>query len=99
MIAKVYIGNLSYKTSEDDLRTLFSEVGTVASVSLIKDRETGNSKGFAFLEMTTQVEAEAAIGRFNGYMMSGRELKVNLARPREDRGRSRRSGGWDDRRY
>ena len=74
MIVKVYVGNLSYKTTEDDLRALFSEVGTVASVSLIKDRGTGNSKGFAFVEMTTQVEAEAAIGRFNGFMMSGQCL-------------------------
>lgn len=70
---------------------MFSEVGSVASVSLINDRETGKSKGFAFVEMTTQVEAEAAIGRFNGYKLSSRELKVNLAKPRDKRGRNKRS--------
>ena len=97
MIVKLYVGNLSTNTTEEDLSSLFSEVGTVASVALIKDRGTGNSKGFAFVEMTTQVEAEAATSRFNGYMMSGRELRVNLARPREDKRRSKRSGGWNNR--
>jgi RNA recognition motif-containing protein len=99
MDVKVYVGNLSYGTTENDLHALFSEVGTVASVALIKDRATGNSKGFAFVEMSSQVEAEAVIGRFNRYMMGGREMKVNLARPREDHDRNKRSGGRYDRRY
>ena len=99
MDVKIYVGNLSYNTTEDDLRTLFSEVGTVVSVTLIKDRDTGRSKGFAFVEMSTQVEAEAAISKFNRSLLDGRELKINLARPREERGRGRRGSYRDDRRY
>ena len=86
MESKLYVGNLSYSTTEDDLRTLFAQAGTVSSVALIKDRDSGQSKGFAFVEMSNQVEAEKAISMFNGKMMGERELKVNLARPREDRG-------------
>jgi RNA recognition motif-containing protein len=89
MESKLYVGNLSYSTTEDDLRTLFTEAGTVSSVALIKDRDSGQSKGFAFIEMSTQVEAEKAISIFNGRMVGERELKVSLARPREERG----SGG------
>ena len=92
MESKLYVGNLSYSTTEDDLRTLFAEAGTVASVALIKDRDTGQSKGFAFVEMSNQVEAEKAISMFNGRMLGERELKVNLARPREDRAGGRRGG-------
>ena len=86
MEVKLYVGNLSYATTEDDLRTLFTEAGTVSSVALIKDRDSGQSKGFAFIEMSTQVEAEKAISMFNGRMVGERELKVSLARPRDDRG-------------
>jgi cold-inducible RNA-binding protein len=86
MESKLYVGNLPYTTTEDDLRTLFSQAGTVASVAVIKDRDTGQSKGFAFVEMSNQVEAEKAISMFNGHSMGQRELKVSLARPREDRG-------------
>ncbi len=86
MESKLYVGNLSYSTTEDDLRTLFAQAGTVSSVALIKDRDSGQSKGFAFIEMSTQVEAEKAISMFNGKMVGERELKVSLARPREDRG-------------
>ncbi len=86
MESKLYVGNLSYSTTEDDLRNLFAQAGTVASVALIKDRDSGQSKGFAFVEMSTQVEAEKAISMFNGHMMAERELKVSMARPREDRG-------------
>src|SRR3990170_7146096 len=86
MEVKLYVGNLAYSTTEDDLRALFSQAGTVASVALIKDRDSGQSKGFAFIEMSTQVEAEKAISMFNGRMVGERELKVSLARPREDRG-------------
>ncbi len=85
MESKLYVGNLSYSTTEDDLRTLFTEAGTVSSVALIKDRDSGQSKGFAFIEMSTQVEAEKAISMFNGRQVGDRELKVSLARPREDR--------------
>ena len=85
MEVKLYVGNLSYATSEDDLRTLFTQAGTVASVALIKDRDTGSSKGFAFVEMATQAEAQKAIGMFNSYKLGERELTVNLARPREER--------------
>lgn len=86
MESKLYVGNLSYSTTEDELRAMFAEAGTVTSVALIKDRDTGQSKGFAFIEMSNQVEAEKAISMFNGRMLGARELKVNLARPRDDRG-------------
>ena len=86
MESKLYVGNLPYSTTEDELRTMFSEAGTVSSVALIKDRDTGQSKGFAFVEMSNQVEAEKAISMFNGHMLGERELKVSLARPKEERG-------------
>jgi cold-inducible RNA-binding protein len=86
MQTKIYVGNLSYNTSEDDLRTLFTQAGTVTSVALIKDRDTGQSKGFAFIEMSSQAEAEKAIQTFNDYSFADRPLKVNLARPKEERG-------------
>jgi RNA recognition motif-containing protein len=85
MEAKLYVGNLSYTTTEDDLRTLFAQAGPVASVAVIKDRDTGACKGFAFVEMNTRIEAEKAITLLNGYNLGDRELKVNLAKPREDR--------------
>ena len=92
MEVKLYVGNLSYTTSDDDLRTLFAQAGTVASVAVIKDRDTGTSKGFGFVEMTTQVDAQKAISMFNDYKLGERSLVVNLARPRQERssGRSRR---------
>jgi len=93
METKIYVGNLSYDTTEDDIRTLFAQAGTVASVALIKDRDTGQSKGFAFVEMSNQSEAEKAIQSFNGYMMANRPLKVNMARPREERGFGGGRGG------
>lgn len=86
METKLYVGNLPYSATEDELRDLFAQAGTVASVALIKDRDTGQSKGFAFVEMSNQSEAEKAIQTFNGYMMANRPLKVNMARPREERG-------------
>jgi RNA recognition motif-containing protein len=97
MEVKIYVGNLSYSTSEDDLRTLFAEAGTVVSVALIKDRDTGQSKGFAFVEMSNQVEAQNAISKFNGYKFGDRELKVNLARPREERPTGGYGGGYGNR--
>jgi len=90
METKIYVGNLSFTTTEDELRTLFAQAGTVTSVALIKDRDTGQSKGFAFIEMSNQAEAEQAIQMFNGKSIGARELKVNLARPREERG----TGGY-----
>ena len=95
MEAKLYVGNLSYTTSEDDLRELFAQAGTVASVAVIKDRDTGTSKGFGFVEMTSQVDAQKAISLFNEYQLGERPLTVNLAKPRVER--STRSGG--DRRF
>jgi RNA recognition motif-containing protein len=95
MEVKLYVGNLSFSTTEDDLRTLFAQAGTVTSVALIKDRDSGQSKGFAFIEMSTQTEAEAAIKQFNSFTLDNREIKVNAARPREAfSGR----GGYNNRR-
>jgi RNA recognition motif-containing protein len=86
MQTKLYVGNLSYSTGENELQSLFSQAGSVKSVALITDRETGRSKGFAFVEMETQAEAEKAISMFNGKQLGDRELTVNIARPREERG-------------
>jgi len=98
MDIRLYVGNLSYGTAEDDLQNLFSQAGTVKSVDLIKDRMTGSSKGFAFVQMSTQEEADKAIRMFNGYKLDNRELKVSIARPREETGPggfggARRTGG------
>jgi RNA recognition motif-containing protein len=98
METKIYVGNLAYNTKEEGLKELFAQAGTVASVALIKDRDTGQSKGFAFIEMSNQSEAEKAIQMFNGYTLDNRPLKVNLARPKEERsfgggGGYGRSGG------
>ena len=86
MTMKLYVGNLSFETSSNDLQTLFAQAGTVESVSLIEDRETGRSRGFGFVEMQTKEEGAAAIQQFNGKDLDGRALKVNEAKPREDRG-------------
>jgi RNA recognition motif-containing protein len=83
---KLYVGNLSYDMSQDDLRTIFEEFGTVDSAQVIMDRESGRSKGFGFVEMSNEDEAQAAISALNGKQASGRTLTVNEARPREDRG-------------
>src|SRR5512143_589348 len=104
MEAKLYVGNLPYTTVDGDLQTLFSQAGTVKSAQVIKDRESGRSKGFAFVEMSSSDEANAAINMFNGKDFNGRPLTVNLARPREERsgggggfrgGGDRRRGGGD----
>jgi RNA recognition motif-containing protein len=98
MEVKLYVGNLSYTTTEADLQTLFAKAGQVASVALIKDRDTGNSKGFAFVEMTTQAEAQKAVSMLNGFNLENRELKVNLAKPKEERsGGLGRSSGFGNR--
>jgi len=83
---KLYVGNLSFQTSSEDLQQLFSQAGTVESASVIEDRETGRSRGFAFVEMSSKEEGNAAIQQFNGHEMGGRALNVNEAKPREDRG-------------
>lgn len=85
MDTKLYVGNMSYDTTEADLRTMFSEAGTVESVDVIKDRDSGRPKGFAFIVMSTQAEAEKAISMFNEKSVNDRPLTVNIARPREDR--------------
>ena len=94
---KLYVGNLSYSTNEAALQTMFEQAGAVKSVQIIKDRDTGRSKGFGFVEMATQEEAEKAITLFNGKDVDGRALKVNIARPREERSGGG-GGGGDDRR-
>jgi RNA recognition motif-containing protein len=86
MESKLYVGNLSYTATEDELRTLFAQAGTVVSVAVITDRGTGASKGFGFVEMTSQVDAQKAISMFNDYKMGERALKVDLAKPRVERG-------------
>ena len=92
---KLYVGNLSYETSQADLETMFGDHGTVESAQVINDRDTGRSKGFAFVEMSSDAEAQAAIGTLDGKDCGGRALKVNEAKPREDRsggGNRERSG-------
>src|SRR3972149_11926058 len=93
METKLYGGTLSDPTSEDDIRALFERAGTVQSVTLIRDRETGRSKGFAFVEMGTQEEAQKAIGLFNGTPLDDRQLTVSVARPREERPGGGSGGG------
>lgn len=85
----IYVGNLSYSVTETQLKTLFEEFGAVTSANLIKDKYSGDSKGFGFVEMDKQSEAEEAINQLNGRPMDGRNLTVNLARPRNDRSNSR----------
>ena len=85
MNRKLYVGNLPYTCTEEDLRSLFSEVGNVASARVVTDRETGRSKGFGFIEMSTADEAGAAAQRLNGKPFMGRPLTVNEARPQEPR--------------
>ncbi|MFQ5805011.1 MAG: RNA recognition motif domain-containing protein [Phycisphaerae bacterium] len=95
MLKKIYVGNLSYQTTEQDLETAFGEHGTVASVSIIRDRQTGNSRGFGFVEMESDEAAAAAIATLNGAELDGRTLTVNEARPRRDRADRPRGRGGD----
>ncbi len=83
---KLYVGNLSFNTTADDLTELFSGVGTVQSANVIEDRETGRSRGFGFVEMSSKEEGSNAIDQFNGKEVDGRQLKVNEAKPQESRG-------------
>jgi RNA recognition motif-containing protein len=82
MEIRIYVGNLSKSTPEDEIKTLFEKAGEVTSVELVKDRESGLSKGFAFVNMTAQTEADKAISMYNAYILTGNELKVNIAKPR-----------------
>ena len=93
MSKKLYVGNLAFQTTSQDLQELFAQAGTVESASVIEDRDTGRSKGFAFVEMSTDEEAASAIDQFNGKELAGRMLKVNEARPRESRGGGGGGGG------
>jgi RNA recognition motif-containing protein len=90
---KLYVGNLSYGTTDSDLQGMFEEFGSVQSAQVIMDRESGRSKGFGFVEMRSDQEAQAAINALNGKEVDGRALTVNEAKPREDRGGGRSGGG------
>ena len=86
---KLYVGNISFETSETDLQTLFAQAGTVETVNIIRDRETGRPRGFGFVEMTTEADAQNAIDQFNEQPFGGRNLTVNIAKPQ-----LARSGGY-----
>jgi RNA recognition motif-containing protein len=90
---KLYVGNISFNTSNQDLNDIFGEFGAVESANVVEDRETGRSRGFGFVEMSSKSEGEAAISALNGKEVDGRELKVNEAKPREDRGFGGGGGG------
>ena len=85
MAKKLYVGNLSYSTTQEQIQELFSQAGEIAEIALITDRDTGRPKGFGFVEMATEEAAQEAIKRFNGYTLDNRNLTVNEARPREER--------------
>ncbi len=85
MDVRLYVGNLAKSTTEDELKTLFTQAGSVASVDMVKDRNSGESKGFAFITMGEQTEADKAISMFNAYSLADRELKVNVAKPKVER--------------
>jgi RNA recognition motif-containing protein len=87
MTKKLYVGNLSYNVTQEQVRELFAQAGEVTDVALITDRETGRAKGFGFVEMATEEGGQEAIKRFNGYTLDNRNLTVNEARPREERPR------------
>ena len=102
MSTRLFVGNLSYQTTEDDLRQLFAGIAAVSSVTLVTERDSGRSKGFAFVEMATPEDAQKAISELNGHSLHDRTIRVDLARPREDRGggggsRGGRRGGGGDR--
>lgn len=86
MDVRLYVGNLAKSTTEDELKTLFAQAGTVTEVEVVKDRDSGQSKGFGFITMSDQSQADKAISMFNAYSLSERELKVNVAKPRVQRG-------------
>jgi cold-inducible RNA-binding protein len=94
MSNKLYVGNLAFQTTSQELKELFAQAGTVESASVVEDRDTGRSRGFAFVEMSTPEEATAAINQFNGKELGGRALKVNEAKPRENRSGGGGRGGF-----
>lgn len=98
MSTKLYVGNLAFQTSSQQLQELFAQAGTVESASVVEDRDTGRSRGFGFVEMSSKEEATAAIGKFNGKEFNGRNLNVNEAKPRESRrfGSGNRGNGGRD---
>jgi len=91
---KLYVGNLSFQSSNEDLQEMFAAAGTVVSASIVTDRETGRSKGFGFVEMSSKTEGEAAINQFNGKEFNGRNITVNEARPKEERTGGGSRGGF-----
>lgn len=91
---KIYVGNLSFNTSNQDLNDIFAEVGTVESANVIEDRETGRSRGFGFVEMATKEDGDNAIAQLNGKEVDGRQLKVNEAKPQERGGGGGGRGGY-----
>jgi len=93
MSSKLYVGNLSFDTTTEDLEKMFAESGSVQSASIIEDRDTGRSRGFAFVEMSSEEEAQAAITALNGKEIDGRALLVNEAKPRENRSGGGGGGG------
>ncbi len=97
MSTKLHVGNLSFRTTSEELRDLFAQAGTVESASVVEDRDTGRSRGFGFVEMATPEEAAAAIEQFNGKDLGGRNLTVSEARPKTDRGGGRSGYGGGDR--
>jgi RNA recognition motif-containing protein len=104
MGTRLFVGNLAYQTTEEDLRQLFAGVANVASVTLVTERDSGRSKGFAFVEMATDEDAQKAISEVNGKSLHERTIRVDLAKPREDRGGGgdrggRREGGGGRERY
>jgi cold-inducible RNA-binding protein len=93
MAKKLYVGNLAYSTTQEQLQALFSQAGEIAEITLITDRDTGRPKGFGFISMATDEGAQEAIKRFNGYSLDNRPLTVNEARPREERSGGGYGGG------
>ncbi|HKZ77143.1 MAG TPA: RNA-binding protein [Pyrinomonadaceae bacterium] len=93
MSMKLYVGNLAFQTNSQQLQELFAQAGTVESASVVEDRDTGRSRGFGFVEMSSKEEGEAAIAQFNGKEVNGRSLNVNEAKPRENRGFGGNGGG------
>ena len=89
MEIRIYVGNLAKSTTEAEIKALFEQAGEVTTVDLVKDRVSGLSKGFAFVTMTTQADADKAISMFNAYSLAGNEIKVNVAKPRVERGPGR----------
>ncbi len=104
MSTKLYVGNLSFRISSDELQDHFAQIGPVESANIVEDRETGRSRGFGFVEMSTADDATSAIEKYNGTELDGRNLVVNEARPREEgggggRGGNRGGGGYRESRY